>query len=293
MLDTIYSLCYNNKVKACCVSNLYIAGWSSLVARRAHNPKVGGSNPSPATIKATLGETRNPGNFKSCLILMKEGIHMFCEKCGHDIGEETVETRPACVLAPAEEETPQEEAIAESEVAEVIAEPEMPEAAPQSEVVDQAEVSAQPEYQAVAAAATSETAVATKPAISKRNLIIIGAVAAAVVIAAILFFVLRSNHPLVGRWENFDDWGGMYIQFNRDETGRIGFFEVDEDGVREYFNDEEDDFRWRTESAGGIDSFIMIHEQWGDSPPIQYEIVGRGRQSILIIDGTDEFTRVR
>ena len=27
----------------------YIAGWSSLVARRAHNPKVVGSNPSPAT----------------------------------------------------------------------------------------------------------------------------------------------------------------------------------------------------------------------------------------------------
>ena len=29
---------------------IYIAGWSSLVARRAHNPKVVGSNPSPATI---------------------------------------------------------------------------------------------------------------------------------------------------------------------------------------------------------------------------------------------------
>ena len=28
-----------------------IAGWSSLVARRAHNPKVGGSNPSPATLE--------------------------------------------------------------------------------------------------------------------------------------------------------------------------------------------------------------------------------------------------
>ena len=28
-----------------------IAGWSSLVARRAHNPEVGGSNPSPATVK--------------------------------------------------------------------------------------------------------------------------------------------------------------------------------------------------------------------------------------------------
>ena len=26
-----------------------IAGWSSLVARRAHNPKVVGSNPAPAT----------------------------------------------------------------------------------------------------------------------------------------------------------------------------------------------------------------------------------------------------
>ena len=26
-----------------------IAGWSSLVARRAHNPKVRGSNPLPAT----------------------------------------------------------------------------------------------------------------------------------------------------------------------------------------------------------------------------------------------------
>ena len=29
--------------------NKIIAGWSSLVARRAHNPKVVGSNPSPAT----------------------------------------------------------------------------------------------------------------------------------------------------------------------------------------------------------------------------------------------------
>ena len=28
----------------------HAAGWSSLVARRAHNPKVGGSNPPPATI---------------------------------------------------------------------------------------------------------------------------------------------------------------------------------------------------------------------------------------------------
>ena len=29
-----------------------VAGWSSLVARWAHNPKVGGSNPPPATKKS-------------------------------------------------------------------------------------------------------------------------------------------------------------------------------------------------------------------------------------------------
>src|SRR3954453_16976015 len=29
--------------------NVHAAGWSSLVARRAHNPKVAGSNPAPAT----------------------------------------------------------------------------------------------------------------------------------------------------------------------------------------------------------------------------------------------------
>ena len=29
------------------------AGWSSLVARRAHNPKVVGSNPAPATTLET------------------------------------------------------------------------------------------------------------------------------------------------------------------------------------------------------------------------------------------------
>src|SRR4051794_7897715 len=29
--------------------SVHAAGWSSLVARRAHNPKVAGSNPAPAT----------------------------------------------------------------------------------------------------------------------------------------------------------------------------------------------------------------------------------------------------
>ena len=33
----------------CVLQHDHIAGWSSLVARRAHNPKVAGSNPAPAT----------------------------------------------------------------------------------------------------------------------------------------------------------------------------------------------------------------------------------------------------
>jgi len=38
------------------------AGWSSLVARRAHNPKVRGSNPLPAT-KAITGPGAIPALF--------------------------------------------------------------------------------------------------------------------------------------------------------------------------------------------------------------------------------------
>ena len=53
------------------------AGWSSLVARWAHNPKVGGSNPPPATngiIK--LGEPRFRLPFSVCAF------------CAHSIGGE-------------------------------------------------------------------------------------------------------------------------------------------------------------------------------------------------------------
>ena len=43
----IFCLCRRHKL------NNVAAGWSSLEARRAHNPKVEGSNPSPATLKRT------------------------------------------------------------------------------------------------------------------------------------------------------------------------------------------------------------------------------------------------
>src|SRR6185369_8059568 len=42
------------------------AGWSSLVARRAHNPKVAGSNPAPATTWGLTGSTgRAPDLFRA------------------------------------------------------------------------------------------------------------------------------------------------------------------------------------------------------------------------------------
>ena len=39
------SICFRNKAK---LQKNIVAGWSSLEARRAHNPKVIGSNPIPA-----------------------------------------------------------------------------------------------------------------------------------------------------------------------------------------------------------------------------------------------------
>ena len=36
-------------ILSCAKARPDIAGWSSLVARRAHNPEVVGSNPAPAT----------------------------------------------------------------------------------------------------------------------------------------------------------------------------------------------------------------------------------------------------
>lgn len=44
-----------------------IAGWSSLVARRAHNPEVVGSNPAPATKNLQLvGLAGELFSFRDC-----------------------------------------------------------------------------------------------------------------------------------------------------------------------------------------------------------------------------------
>ena len=43
-----------NEKKSTIVENVNSAGWSSLEARRAHNPKVVGSNPAPAIFSKPL-----------------------------------------------------------------------------------------------------------------------------------------------------------------------------------------------------------------------------------------------
>ena len=52
-----------------CYSSFSDAGWSSSVARRAHNPKVIGSNPVPAT--------RNSHDFSN--VAQNSGIKKECE----------------------------------------------------------------------------------------------------------------------------------------------------------------------------------------------------------------------
>ncbi len=49
------------------------AGWSSSVARRAHNPKVAGSNPAPATTKALVDRKIRQGFLASRLVALTVG----------------------------------------------------------------------------------------------------------------------------------------------------------------------------------------------------------------------------
>ena len=50
-------------IHPCLIWALLGAGWSSPVARQAHNLKVGGSNPPPATTESRLPGTRVLGGF--------------------------------------------------------------------------------------------------------------------------------------------------------------------------------------------------------------------------------------
>ena len=55
------------------------AGWSSSVARWAHNPEVGGSNPPPATSKWP-SQRRFPKIFGSCLSFCLERLWAICRQ---------------------------------------------------------------------------------------------------------------------------------------------------------------------------------------------------------------------
>ena len=55
--DPYYGLFY---ILSAMIGALDVAGWSSLEARRAHNPKVVGSNPTPAILPGLIS---NPGIF--------------------------------------------------------------------------------------------------------------------------------------------------------------------------------------------------------------------------------------
>ena len=55
------------RVSRATLSIPYIAGWSSPVARWAHNPKVAGSNPAPATnLTISKFELRNSKFYRGC-----------------------------------------------------------------------------------------------------------------------------------------------------------------------------------------------------------------------------------
>ena len=51
------------------------AGWSSLVARRAHNPEVVGSNPTPATISSSVRLLKVTWNSISAHAALKIIVH--------------------------------------------------------------------------------------------------------------------------------------------------------------------------------------------------------------------------
>jgi hypothetical protein len=56
------------------IVSISAAGWSSLVARRAHNPKVVGSNPTPATTEALVDRWIGQGFFR-CQAVFFRGFH--------------------------------------------------------------------------------------------------------------------------------------------------------------------------------------------------------------------------
>ena len=86
---------------------LIIAGWSSLVARRAHNPKVVGSNPAPAIMvlwsswlgrlpvtqeitSSSLVRTVFERDLSKCHSFIKRMVFLYCRKVPSEIWKNQV-----------------------------------------------------------------------------------------------------------------------------------------------------------------------------------------------------------
>ena len=70
-----------------------VAGWSSLAARRAHNPKVAGSNPAPATnLMMTQALWMSPGLlFRGCFSwLLGSSFTEFIENTPESLGADSL-----------------------------------------------------------------------------------------------------------------------------------------------------------------------------------------------------------
>ena len=81
-IHSLFSTCAMHRT-----ANPHSAGWSSLVARRAHNPKVVGSNPAPATkIKSLTCENGQgffiAGEFGGNVLGMSRGLRCYAAPAG-------------------------------------------------------------------------------------------------------------------------------------------------------------------------------------------------------------------
>ena len=86
ILDNAWGLCYHLNYRMSsliCVGSLELvvgvnnAGWSSPVARWAHNPKVEGSNPSPATINPWNLDGFRGFNFAEHVVRLLNPLRVF------------------------------------------------------------------------------------------------------------------------------------------------------------------------------------------------------------------------
>ena len=76
-MHRLHYAAHARNILSCAKAQPDIAGWSSLVARRAHNPEVVGSNPAPATKTLQLGTI-----LRYLAFFVTAQVHVSYERCG-------------------------------------------------------------------------------------------------------------------------------------------------------------------------------------------------------------------